>query len=124
MPDTHHRHFPHAAMNEKRDTIAGLHRPHAGTNLRDHTRTFVTAEQREVVRARHPAAPMIASSSGVGTMSPVVKWLSEWQIPATAIFTSTSPSRGGSSVIYSISQSLPTPRGIAPRHFIGRLPAA
>ena len=61
---------------------------------------------------------MIAASSGVGTMSPVVKWSSEWQTPATAIFTNTSPSRGGSRVISSISQSLPIPRMTAPLHFM------
>ena len=104
--------------------IAGPHRPHAGTDLLDDTGAFVTAEHREVVRDGRPVASMSATKSGVGTMSPVVKWSSEWQRPATAIFTRTSPSRGGSSVISSTSQSLPTPRSTAPWHFTVHRPVA
>ena len=39
-------------MNENADMIAGLHGPHAGTDLLDHACTFVTAEHGEVLRRR------------------------------------------------------------------------
>ena len=53
MPETHHRQAPHAGDERERHTIAGLHGPHAGTDLLDHTGAFVATEKRIVVPRRH-----------------------------------------------------------------------